>query len=94
MNSSKRYGITEFYEFGEAIQNTAIFSILICAPIGAILMDTLFPFLVTKDAEVVELEKPEVGYEYELADRSKQAACVAEEVIKSDVIQEGTIESV
>jgi hypothetical protein len=40
----------EYIEYGEIIQTTAIFSIVICAPLSAILINTMGPILLTKDS--------------------------------------------
>lgn len=41
----------EYIRYGQIIQTTAIFSIVICAPIGAILINTLGPKILPKDPD-------------------------------------------
>jgi hypothetical protein len=50
LSDAKKFGVTEYYTYGEQIQTTAIFSIIICAPMGAILINSLFPRLTIKNA--------------------------------------------
>jgi hypothetical protein len=46
---AKPFKNQEYIDIGNIIQTTAIFSIVICAPLGAILINSLGPHLLTKD---------------------------------------------
>lgn len=49
--------IDDYISHGQFIQTTDIISILLCAPLGAILIDSMGPKLLTKDATEEEEEK-------------------------------------
>lgn len=49
LNQSRSLNIPEYEEYGLIIQTTTIFSIIICAPIGAITMNSAGPRLLSYD---------------------------------------------
>lgn len=51
LQTAKDYGLKEYYSQGEAIQTTAILSIIICAPIGAVLLNSLYPVMLRKSTQ-------------------------------------------
>ncbi len=60
LSDAKKYGIPEFVEFGEQIQTTGVLSIVLCAPLGSFLVETLYPKLLTQekiDEKIVVEEK-------------------------------------
>lgn len=68
----------KYVEYGNIILSTAILSIVICAPIGAILMNTFGPKLLPKnieedtDDEDLKTSRPTDNKEIELKDRSQR----------------------
>ena len=59
LKEAKNRDLPEFITYGEFIQSTCVISIIICAPLGAILINSLGPKLLTNDVEVElrEIEK-------------------------------------
>ena len=59
LKEAKNRDLIKYIEYGEFIQSTSVISIIICAPLGAILINSLGPKLLTNDVEVElrEIEK-------------------------------------
>eukprot|EP00349_Pseudokeronopsis_sp_Brazil_P008221 CAMPEP_0202965492 /NCGR_PEP_ID=MMETSP1396-20130829/9444_1 /ASSEMBLY_ACC=CAM_ASM_000872 /TAXON_ID= /ORGANISM="Pseudokeronopsis sp., Strain Brazil" /LENGTH=61 /DNA_ID=CAMNT_0049688223 /DNA_START=1218 /DNA_END=1403 /DNA_ORIENTATION=- len=52
----KLEGATELYPMGESIMMTAILSIIYCAPMAAILLNTFGTILVDKDPDPLKID--------------------------------------
>eukprot|EP00349_Pseudokeronopsis_sp_Brazil_P000543 CAMPEP_0202965354 /NCGR_PEP_ID=MMETSP1396-20130829/9358_1 /ASSEMBLY_ACC=CAM_ASM_000872 /TAXON_ID= /ORGANISM="Pseudokeronopsis sp., Strain Brazil" /LENGTH=63 /DNA_ID=CAMNT_0049688041 /DNA_START=1124 /DNA_END=1315 /DNA_ORIENTATION=- len=58
----KLEGATELYPIGESIMMTSILSIIYCAPMAAVLLNTFGPVLVDKDPDPLKIN-PETKVE-------------------------------
>ena len=52
LKEAKLRGLETYMEYGEFIQSTCVISIIIGAPLGAILINSLGPKLLTNDVEM------------------------------------------
>lgn len=84
LNTAKNEKITEYYDYGLQIQTTSIFSIIICAPLGAILMNTFAPKLLTVD--LVDEKKGKEGAENEDSKGGAGKDCKADDNLEVEVI--------
>lgn len=61
-----RQGNEEVQEYGNIIQTVSIFSIVVCAPIGAVLISTFGPILLTQTKTTTPSDKEKLIPEEEL----------------------------